>query len=550
MRRKNVPLLFVIILIAVAAVVAGTVFLTSNSYSTEYLETGEIFGLPENEAAILVDGTLSEEKALVINGRVFLPYDLTASFTGNPFYYETATGRLYLTLQDTNNIWTAENNPDIVYRTGEGKVYIDAGLADMYSDAKMTVYTEPARVSILSEVRDLTIEETAEDTQLRVNGNKRSPIIADLPAGSQVIRTGEVKGWSLVTTLDGYTGYTETDKLMMTKGTGITPERNMLTAFDRIKMDEKIRMVWHYVDVQENNDILDYMLEDTGAINVICPTWIYIENTDGEIYSLADRAYAENIRARNMKLWTMVSDYTGEDGDTGSILTDPVSRENLVNGIMNVVREYGLDGVNIDFETITGEQAPAYLQFLRELSLQTHEAGVILSADNYVPGYTAHYDRTQQAKIVDYVVIMGYDEHTDYSEEPGSVASLPFVQTGIERTLEEVPAEQIILGVPFYTRSWKVPFGAGYFESVALAMPRAREFIAEHSIRLEWNENLGQYFGTSEDSAARYSIWMEDARSLEEKLKLIDMYGLAGASAWRLGLEEADVWDVWNTVLK
>ena len=107
MRKKNVPLLLVIILIAIAAVVAGTVFLTSNSYSREYLETGEIFGLQENEAAVLVDGSLSEEKAYVINGRVFLPYDLVASFTGNPFYYEAATGRLYLTLQNANNIWTA-----------------------------------------------------------------------------------------------------------------------------------------------------------------------------------------------------------------------------------------------------------------------------------------------------------------------------------------------------------------------------------------------------------------------------------------------------------
>jgi len=549
MRKNNARVVLILCLIAVAAIVAGTVFLSGNSYSTEYLETNEIFDLNENEAAILTDGFVWEEKAPVINGKTFIPYDLLASLMGNPFYYEDAAGRLYLTLPSGTSVWTAGKDTDVLYRSQDGKAYIEAGLADKYSDAEITCYKDPDRVCIISKFTGLVLAETVEDTQLRALGNKRSPVVADLPAGTHMFWRSESKKWSLVTTMDGYVGYTETAKLTVTQDAALAHESNMLESFDKNLMDGTVRMVWHYVDVQENNDILDYMLEDTGDINVICPTWIYIENKDGDIYSLADKAYAENIRRRKMKLWTMVSDYTGSDADTGTILGDHVSREKLVSGIMKVVKGYGLDGVNIDFETIKFEQMPAYLQFLRELSLETHKAGVILSADNYVPAYTLYYDRTQQAKIVDYVVIMGYDEHTEYSEKPGSVASLPFVREGIEQTLEEVPAEQVILGVPFYTRSWEEPFGAGYFKTDALSMPGARDYISEHGIKLEWNEAWGQYYGTSEDSAARYSIWMEDGRSLEKKLDLIKEYGLAGASAWRLGLEESDAWKTWNKEL-
>lgn len=76
--------------------------------------------------------------------------------------------------------------------------------------------------------------------------------------------------------------------------------------------------------------------------------------------------------------------------------------------------------------------------------------------DNYVPAaYNAYYDREEQAVFADYIVVMAYDEHYNGSEE-GSVASIGFVEQGIKDTLEEVPAEQVILGVPFYTRVWEL----------------------------------------------------------------------------------------------
>ncbi len=92
----------------------------------------------------------------------------------------------------------------------------------------------------------------------------------------------------------------------------------------------------------------------------------------------------------------------------------------------------GLDGINLDFESITEEQAPHYIQFVRELSIACRNQGIVFSIDDPVPTYSKHYDRTEQGIVADYVIIMGYDEHYAGSTDAGSVSSLGFVKAGIE----------------------------------------------------------------------------------------------------------------------
>ena len=105
-----------------------------------------------------------------------------------------------------------------------------------------------------------------------------------------------------------------------------------------------------------------------------------------------------------------------------------------------------------------------------------------------------------------------------------------------------VPKEQVVCGIPFYTRAWTQNLESGELESVAEGMSGAREFCAAHGIDTIWDGALGQYVGSSEDGTFRYSIWMEDLTSLEERMELIKRYELAGTAAWRLGFEDATVW--------
>ena len=186
---------------------------------------------------------------------------------------------------------------------------------------------------------------------------------------------------------------------------------------------------------------------------------------------------------------------------------------------------------------------------------------MVLSVDNYVPkGYTSHYYREEQGKVADYVIIMGYDEHFSGSYESGSVASIDFVKEGIEETIKQVPAEKVINAVPFYTRLWKeVPKtkeelqneqgteAAEYATTVtseAIGMDQAKKQIAAAGAEITWDEKTQQNYAEWEADGATYKIWLEDAQSIEAKLKLMKENKIAGTAAWKLGFETSDIWDL------
>ena len=134
-----------------------------------------------------------------------------------------------------------------------------------------------------------------------------------------------------------------------------------------------------------------------------------------------------------------------------------------------------MDGINVDFESLSEDVGIHFLEFLRELSIECHKNNLVLSVDNPVPeDFTSHYDRAEQGRVVDYVIIMGYDEHY-VGSEAGSVASLDYVRGGIERTLNDVPKEKVINAVPFYTRLWTETESG--WKSTALGIAKAKEWI-------------------------------------------------------------------------
>lgn len=155
-----------------------------------------------------------------------------------------------------------------------------------------------------------------------------------------------------------------------------------------------------------------------------------------------------------------------------------------------------------------------------------------------------YYQRGEQARFVDYMIVMAYDEHFAGSEEAGSVSSLPFVQQAVEEMTRVMPADQVICGIPFYTRVWTEKFGQSAITSEVLGMDGAKNYAKENQMTETWDASLGQNVATVETSDARYTIWMEDEQSMEEKLKVIQSADLAGVAEWKLGFERADVWSL------
>ncbi len=534
-------------LIIVAVVCIVYVVVNGMGPNNTVADQNRLFAMPDDSsAAIIINGEQIEEYGKVIDGNVYIPYDTVWDNINSGFYLENDT--LYMTLPAETRTWNINDGSGAIYRDEAGITYISASCVKDNSDIEMEIYQDPDRVVIRNDWTNIKLATVTEETPIRLRADERSEIAVNVSEGNEVTLVEEGESWAQVISPDGHNGFIKSECL--TDIRDAVHEADLAYVFEPIKYPDRIRMVWHYIDSVENNIYLDGMLVDAHGLNIISPTWFSLSAPDGSIVSYADAQYVEKAHSQyGLSIWAMVGDYTGEDSSTGQILQNTDSRRNLINQIMQQVLTYGLEGINIDFETITYEEAPAYLQFLREITIEAHKNGIIVSVDNYVPTYTKQYKRSEENKIVDYVVIMGYDEHTVSSDEIGSVASIGFVENGIIDTLEEVDPEKTVLAVPFYSRGWKENYGSAEFEVENVYMTEQQDYIKEHGIEVYWNESVGQNMGSAEGENARYSIWLEDAQSIAKKLELVNKYQLAGASAWRIGMETPDIWDVWESYL-
>ena len=346
--------------------------------------------------------------------------------------------------------------------------------------------------------------------------------------------------WDQVATDDGYIGYI--DKKKVGKASETTFERNFEgEQYSYLTMDEKVNMVWHQVTSTDANAYFADATANMTGVNVISPTWFYLTDTSGNIASIASADYVAQAHEKGLKVWGLIDNFT-QDVSTTETLSSTAARQNIISQLIQAATGVGMDGINVDFESLSEDVGIHFLEFLRELSIECHKNNLVLSVDNPVPeDFTSHYDRAEQGRVVDYVIIMGYDEHY-VGSDAGSVASLPWVEQGVQDTLAEVPAERVINAVPFYTRLWRTT--GGNVTSEAIGMDQAQQVIAENNVETYWDKTTSQNYGTYDIDNSTYQIWLEDSQSIAEKVKLVSKYNLAGVSAWKLGFENSGIWQV------
>lgn len=548
MRKKKSPVPVVVSLLA-AAVIVGIGGFAMNRYAPtgKHMDKNEYYGLTDDtQAALVVDDQVLESRGVAVEGEIYVDYRTVWDYFNSGFYWDAAQGTLMLTLPAGTVTWTVGDGSGAVILGEDGSPYISAQIIRENSDIDMEIYQEPNRVVARTKWTGLTAMNVTEDTQVRYRGGPKSEILTEVSEGDTVVFLEDLDGWTQVSTSDGYVGYVQSENLSESGEEAFTHTTEERFLFQGVTADVegKINMGFHYIGGQEQNATLSEATASAQGMNVIAPTWFSILDDTGALLSYADRAYVDQAHGQGLEVWGVIGDVNGTEVSTGEVLADTSKRAYIVQQLMQIAAETGMDGINVDFESIREETAPQYLQFLKELCAAAHAQGLVVSTDNFVPLYTKYYKRAEQAKTVDYVVIMGYDEHTSSSEEIGSVASISFVEQGITDTLAEVPREKVINAIPFYTRAWTEVFGETVPQSAALGMEEADAFVAEHGIATTWDASVGQNVGSAETGEARYSIWLEDEQAIEEKMKLIQKYDLAGVAEWRLGFERESVWGI------
>ena len=552
-KKKAAPVLVVLILIVLVGA-AGIVSFLINRYKpgTEYMAGNEYFNLTdENSIALIQNGELLEEQAVLIGGEPYAAYTYVESQLNSCFYWDEETKGILLTtsggvqtlLPGDAAVAKTPGGQPAVQQESDGTVYISLDVVKEYTDLDYAYYSDPNRVVIRNEwdgVEQATVQ--SDTAQVRQKGGIKSLILADVQKGDTLLYLENLDNWCKVMTADGYTGYIQTEDI--SEPEAIEARTAKKDSYERIARDHKINLVWHQSTSTESNDAMAEMTAEMTGVNVISPTWFSVTDETGTISSLASADYVKLAHDAGREVWGLIDNFNEAFDETTDLAYASV-RSRIIEQLLAEAASCGMDGINVDFENLKEAGIPHYLQFLRELTSAAHAQNLVVSVDTPVPqAYTMYYQRGEQARFVDYMIVMAYDEHFAGSEEAGSVSSLPFVQQAVEEMTRVMPADQVICGIPFYTRVWTEKFGQSAITSEVLGMDGAKNYAKENQMTETWDASLGQNVATVETSDARYTIWMEDEQSMEEKLKVIQSADLAGVAEWKLGFECADVWSL------
>lgn len=554
---------FILVLMGILAIIIITTVFLVRRYapSRNRFPLTEFYSVAEGEILVVMQDEVMEQRGIYVDDMVYLEYHQTADVLNQRFYWDSHENLLLYTTptsvvkvkpgERSYKVNKNKKNTDyeIVKLDGD-KVYISIEFIHLYTNLSYQIYQEPMRIVITHQYgKELLFTEAKRKTSIRRRAGIKSDILSTIEEGSRLLCIDDsaenVNGFYHVMTEDGVSGYISVKRAKTPYAEVLSNDDFKEEKYTHISKDYKINMVWHQVFNQEANNQLSDMLENVEGINTISPTWFRIAGTEGDIMSIANESYVAKAHSLGIEVWALVTD-VDEKVDMYEVLSYTSKREKIIKELLSQAIRYDIDGINIDFETVSKEAAGSYLQFIRELSIKCRKNDIVLSIDNYVPEeYSAYYNRKEQAAVADYIMVMAYDEHYAGGGESGSVASIGYVENAIKKSLKEVPAKQLILGIPFYTRLWKeqpLEDGTVSVTAESYGMTSSWNKMKDVNVTPVWDEETGQYYGEYESNGAMYKMWLEDETSIEKKVEKAHSNDLAGISAWKLGMEKKEVW--------
>lgn len=566
MKKRILPVIIAILLILVIAGGAlGKVLLDKYSYSKEEADWNEFYQVSESDrSAIILQDEMVEEQAL-IRGDVCY-FDLaTVHKYMNEVFYADMTEKLLLYANPTEVIRTTFGETS--YTTTEGTqdagyvisfvegdtVYVAADYVKLFTNYSYDCYDR--HVQVYTEWGTRQVAQLKKDTAVRLRGGVKSPILTQAAKGDTLEILEQMETWSKVKTSDSVIGYVENKRLGdITEETETPVTDYQEPEYTALTSDSKICLGWHSIGGVGGNDTLYSMVSGTKGMNVIAPTWFSLTDENGSIRNFGTANYVTTAHNMGLQVWGVVDNFnyaneTGTAISTLNMLSSTTSRQNFVRNVTDAAVSLGLDGINVDFEQLSSDCGPHYVEFIRELSIQCRNRGLVLSIANYVPfNFNDYYRLDIQGQVADYVIIMGYDEHWHGSKDPGSVASISYVSGGLDRTLQEVPANKVVNALPFYTILWKTE-GTDVTDEY-ITMNNEADFMNRAGVTAEWDEETCQNYAEWTSGNATYQIWLEDAESIAVKLNMMATKNIGGVAVWRLGYGTQAAWELINAYLQ
>ncbi|MGE5486081.1 MAG: glycosyl hydrolase family 18 protein [Ignavibacteriales bacterium] len=506
---------------------------------------------PDGRPALAVGGSLHRMPAALIDGELLLPVAAVHDLMDQSVTWD----------EPSKSIIVTTGSKVMRMRTGELEAFVNGkparlSIAPTLLDGQPYVPADPlSRLLGFTVTHDRQANTVAVDpagaalqtgrvtqpTAIRTAASVKSPVIRRLGPDEEVYIFGEHDRWYVARYGAGTPGYVPKNAVELKGIVTLTPPPDeYYRAWKRT--GAPVNLTWEHVISQNPRPS---SIGPLPGVNVVAPTWLRVSNELGEVTCRADASYVKWAHDRGYEVWALL-DNNFDPELTGAFLRNASARENAIRSVLIYAGTYDLDGINVDFENMNMEDAPLFVQFVRELVPMSHEQGLTVSVDITVKSNSRNwslcYDRKGLGQAADYLILMAYDEYSAGSRVPGPVASLPWVENGIRTLLEDVPPSKVILGIPFYTRLWRQAPDGGGTTSRALSMDSASALLKKNGLTPSWDESLKLDFTRFDEDGYHYSIWLENAGSLERRVALAKRYGLKGIATWRRGFENADAW--------
>ncbi|RKP45879.1 glycosyl hydrolase [Cohnella endophytica] len=563
-RRSGRWMMFLLLFVAAAAAVIW--WKTENSANTSYVK-------PEysvNPHAIMVQGKWTEEYAQGTAEGLLIPLTIAQQLMGDGIRYEEKTETIILTTDSkvlqfkTGQLDATLNRKPFSLQFAAKKIgdklYLPmAPLTELFG--LHAEVGEPSGIVSLflpgEAIQHAGVPETKKKgIQLREGPNKSFAIIEDLPSGSDLRLWGEEDGWYKAESKAGNIGYVSKGAVSLLTVEKIPAAAEPEDAFVAWKGNgQRINLTWEAV-YSANPDTSK--IGELKGVNVVSPSWFELMDGTGKVRSNADAAYSAWAHSKGMQVWGMFSNGFEPDR-THAALSSYETRFEMIQQMLAYAKAFKLQGVNIDFENVYTKDMDNLVQFVREMTPLLHEQNLVVSIDvtpkSNSEMWSAFLDRERLAPVVDFMMVMAYDEHWASSPQAGSVSSLSWAENSVKRILQEdkVPSRKLILGVPFYTRIWtEEPDGKGGVKvsSKTMSMDAVNALIAEKKLKPTLSEETGQQYVEFKEGQTVKKIWIEDANSIQARAELAKSYQLAGVASWRRGFESKDVWEALDQTLQ
>lgn len=549
--RNSSKLIFNIFIVLVFLVLLGGVFYLSPNYIREDYD-GKTKVLINNNNVTL---KMKNDVYIDENNNVFLSLADVRNYFDKYIEYDKENGSIVTTSEiNIAKMSTKDNKITINGKEEElnssaieknETIYLPfSEISEKVYDVDLEYIKDTNTIIIDSLDRKQEVANTTKETKLKYKPQTLSGTLEKLDANEQVVYIEETNNWAEVRSKDGTIGYIKKEDLG-----NVEVAREAKEYID--KVEGKVNLVWDYYS--EYAKAPDRTGETMDGVNVVSPSFFSLERgSNGEIYDNAKDDGAEYIEwahNNNYQVWAMFSNNSLKD-TTSQILNDYEKRETMIENLMDLVEEYNLDGVNVDFENMNESDKDVYSRFLIELAPRLKKIGKTLSVDVTAPDgsetWSLCFDRNTIANVADYIVFMAYDQYGTSSNKAGTTAGYNWVEANVKKFLgqEDVDPEKIILGIPLYMRLWEEEED-GTAKPEVVNMKDMFDVLPENQVAT-WDEELKQYYVEYEEDGKTYKMWVENEKSVGEKINLANQYNLAGIAFWEKDRETND--EFWTFV--